>query len=228
MTRSRFRIVAIVIATAAAAIAAPPSRATSMSAPVNLATMVHDAPVIVRGIVSSVRTARTGQLGHVEVTLDVVQGVRGVPDRTFTFRQIGLGAPDGAAADGRVYLGGIPGMPHYAKGQQVLLFLGPESAAGFRTPIGLAQGKFDIAAGNAQNGTGNRDLFRSISTGEALLTERQTAMLETTRGAISAETLTGLVQRAVDENWWGAPGAPGTGSLDDSISLDTPVQKRRR
>ena len=226
MTRSRIRIVAALAATAVAALAAPLSHATTMSGPVNIAQMVHDAPVIVSGTVTSVRTTRTGNMNHVEVTLDVARGIRGASEGTLTFRQIGLAAPEGMG-DGRIYVGGVAGMPQYAKGEHVLLFLGPESRAGFRAPIGLGQGKFDIAGGNAMNESGNRDLFRAVSTNRAPLNEKQKAMLATTKGVVSAETLVGLVQRAVDEDWWGAPAGP-RGSLDDRISLDRRVQKAGR
>ncbi|HVQ34746.1 MAG TPA: hypothetical protein VMT33_01950 [Candidatus Bathyarchaeia archaeon] len=225
-----FRCIAALAAAVVAMSAVTPTRATTMSAPANLAKLVHEASVIVSGTVSSVRTARTGQLNHVEVTLDVVRDIRGNAGRTFTFRQIGLAAPEGRG-QGRTYIGGVPGLPQYREGEQVLLFLGPESHAGFRTTVGLGQGKFDYTAGNVQNETANRGLFTSLPVTKASLSVGQSAMLDTTKGFVSADALVGLVETAVRENWWGSPTIPpGTGgrAIDDGVSLDRPVKKAVR
>jgi len=225
-----FRCIAALAAAVVAMSAVTPTRATTMSAPANLAKLVHEASVIVSGTVSSVRTARTGQLNHVEVTLDVVRDIRGNAGRTFTFRQIGLAAPEGRG-QGRTYIGGVPGLPQYREGEQVLLFLGPESHAGFRTTVGLGQGKFDYAAGNVQNETANRGLFRALSLAKASsLSTSQSAMLDTTKGFVAADAFVSLVDRAVRENWWGAPANPPGhgGTMDDGVSLDRPVKKAVR
>jgi hypothetical protein len=50
--------------------------------------------------------------------------------------------PGGVRADGSGLL--IPGLPALIEGEEVLLFLGPESRAGARLPTGLAQGKFTL------------------------------------------------------------------------------------
>ncbi|HJQ99493.1 MAG TPA: hypothetical protein VJ826_14355 [Candidatus Polarisedimenticolaceae bacterium] len=226
-----FRVTAALAAAVVALSAATVTRATTMSAPANLAKLVHDASVIVSGTVSSVRTARTGQLNHVEITLDVARDIRGNVGRTFTFRQIGLAAPEGRG-QGRTYIGGVPGLPQYREGEQVLLFLGPESHAGFRTTVGLGQGKFDYAAGNVQNETANRGLFNALSMSKAAsLTPNQSAMLDTTKGFVAADAFVGLVETAVRENWWGSPTVPpgtGGGTIDDGVSLNKPVKKAVR
>ena len=230
MIRRPFRITAATAAAVAAILAATPTPATTMSAPANLEQLVHGAAVIVSGTVTSVRTARTGQMNHVEITLDVARDLRGSVGRTFTFRQIGLAAPE-SMGNGRTYVGGVPGLPQYREGEQVLLFLGPESHAGFRTTVGLGQGKFDYAAGNVQNETANRGLFTSLPVTKASLSVGQSAMLDTTKGFVSADALVGLVETAVRENWWGSPTIPpGTGgrAIDDGVSLDRPVKKAVR
>jgi hypothetical protein len=226
MTRNRFRFVAATAALAAAFLAVTETRATTMSAPANLADLVHGASVIVSGTVTSVRVARTGTMNHVEVTLDVARDIRGNTGRTFTFRQIGLQAPEGMG-QGRIYLGGVPGLPQYREGEQVLLFLGPVSHAGFRTTVGLGQGKFDYTAGNVQNETANRGLFHALPVGNANLSANQSTMLDTTKGFVSADAFVALVDQAVKENWWGAPTTPpGTGrTIDDGVHLDRPVKK---
>jgi hypothetical protein len=229
MTRRPFRNFAAAAAAVVALLAAGDTSATTMSAPANLSQLVHDASVIVSGTVSSVRTGRTGNMNHVEITLDVARGIRGVTERTFTFRQIGLATPEGMGG-GRIYLGGVPGLPQYREGEQVLLFLGPESHAGFRTTVGLGQGKFNYVACNLQNQTANRGLFSAVSMAKTGLSVEQNAMVDTTKGFVAADPFVGLVQRAVNENWWGAPSTPpGRGhTMDDGVSLDRPVKKAVR
>ncbi len=61
----------------------------------------------------------------------------------------------------------IAGLPAFDPGEEVLLLLYPESAAGFSTPIGLDQGRFRIASGHqgrreAVNGTGNDRLLEDV------------------------------------------------------------------
>ena len=217
-----FRVTAATAAAVMALTAVTVTRATTMSAPANLAKLVHDASVIVSGRVTSVRTARTGSLSHVEITLDVARDLRGNAGRTFTFRQIGMAAPEGMS-QGRTYVGGVPGLPQYREGEQVLLFLGPESHAGYRTTVGLGQGKFDYAAGNVQNETANRGLFQALPMAKAgTLSVNQSAMIDTTKGFVSADAFVALVDRAVKENWWGSPTVPpgtGGGRIDDGVSL---------
>lgn len=229
MRASPFRRLAASAAAAVAIVAAVPTRATTMGEPANLAGLVRNASVIVSGTVTSVRTARTGQMNHVEVTLQVARTLRGEVGSTFTFRQIGLPAPEGMG-QGRIYLGGVAGLPQYREGEQVLLFLGPESSAGFRTTVGLGQGTFRYTAGNVQNETGNRGLFTALPMAKAHLSVAESVMVDTTKGFVAADSFVGLVERAVDENWWGAPSVPpahGPG-VGDGVSLDRPAKKGGR
>lgn len=50
--------------------------------------------------------------------------------------------PGGILPDGSGLV--LPGMPSFALGEELLLFLSQESSAGLRIPVGLAQGKFRI------------------------------------------------------------------------------------
>ncbi|HET6201884.1 MAG TPA: hypothetical protein VFI25_03665 [Planctomycetota bacterium] len=67
----------------------------------------------------------------------------------------------------------IPGMPGFSAGEELLLFLTPESPTGIRLPVGLGQGKFRVERDPA---TGRKALARSLggvrlldpATGEAL------------------------------------------------------------
>jgi hypothetical protein len=54
------------------------------------------------------------------------------------------------------------------------------------------------------------------------LSVSQSAMIDTTKGFVSADALVALLDRAVKENWWGSPTIPpGTGGsrIDDGVSL---------
>ncbi|MGH7150042.1 MAG: hypothetical protein ACREIU_05065, partial [Planctomycetota bacterium] len=67
----------------------------------------------------------------------------------------------------------VPGMPAFSVGEEVLLFLTPESSTGIRLPVGLGQGKFRIERDPV---TGGKALVRSLggvrlldpATGEAV------------------------------------------------------------
>jgi hypothetical protein len=56
-----------------------------------------------------------------------------------TIKQLGVGAP---LADGAVAR--APGLPRWAVGDQLVLFLHPESRRGFTSPVGLGQGAYRV------------------------------------------------------------------------------------
>lgn len=112
------------------------------------------------------RTVKEGPPVHTEYTFKIETPVKGnvQAGAPFTVRQWG-GLPGSASS---VKLSGprLLGMPTYEPGQNYMLFLGPESAAGFRVPVGLGQGVFHVvksADGSTvvQNEMGNRFLFPS-------------------------------------------------------------------
>ncbi len=186
-------------ALALVAILAEPASATTLGRPLNVADLVRRSSDIVVGTVTRVADGQTGGLAVVEVELDVKESIRGAARGRLNFRQLAPRAPE-RRADGRRYLGLVPGMPSYAKGDSVLLFLGPEGSRGLRTTVGLQQGRFELRAGQAENGVSNQGLFRGVTArpqdaGEA-------AMLATARGGVRADALIGLVRRAVAEQWW--------------------------
>src|SRR5262245_42195137 len=93
-------------------------------APVNLVDLIHDADPIVVGTVSSV-TDGIGAYGlpYTEVTVTVEEKIRGTVSDTYTFRQIGLQNPR-LTDDGTKAIPAAPqGIPRYAQGQHVLLFM---------------------------------------------------------------------------------------------------------
>ena len=69
------------------------------------------------------------------VTFRVAEGIKGQFGRTIAIKQIGGGSQS---------LLHIADMPSYSVGEEVLLFLHPNSRLGFTSPVGLHQGKWSV------------------------------------------------------------------------------------
>jgi hypothetical protein len=206
----RFRSVsaaAALLALGVAFLAAPASHASSAKQ-VNVADLVRMSDQIVAGTVAAVDQGIDERgLPYTQIQLKVAESIRGNAGATLTFRQFGLQTAQ-PAANGRKFLGLVAGMPRYAKGEQVVLFLTPTSALGFRTTIGLEQGRFSLRAGNFSNGANNAGLFRNVDLSNARLDAKEDGLVTTEQGAVNADTFLGFVRRAVAEKWWGT----GTGA----------------
>jgi hypothetical protein len=162
--------------------------------PANLAYLARRADVIFQGQVTDVkheplpgyRNIRT-----VRVTLSVERALRGLPGRTYTFREVylGLRLPDGKQT--------------YRTGQRLFLFMPSPSRYGLSSPIGIGQGRFHIAvdaAGGAKlaNEQGNAGLFRDVErdAGRAgkKLTANQRKLASTRGGSVPLEEFVSLVK----------------------------------
>lgn len=207
MKPNPIRTAAALLALGAAWLAAPPSLALNTKQ-VNLADMVRKSDQIVAGTVTAVNEG-TDQRGlpYTEIQLKVAESIRGTAGPTLTFRQFGLQTAQ-PAAGGRKFLGLVAGMPRYAKGEQVVLFLSRTSAIGFRSTIGLTQGRFVLSGGNFENGANNAGLFQGVDLSKARLDAKERFLVTTQQGAVNADTFVGFVRRAVNENWWGVPSTP--------------------
>jgi hypothetical protein len=87
-----------------------------------------------------VRAGRDGSgLPATWITLDVRRAVKGPGDARLTVKQYGAAEP---LPDGT--LTRIAGVPRYAVGEEVVLFLRGESRRGFTSTIGLGQGTFRV------------------------------------------------------------------------------------
>ena len=170
----------------------------------NLVDLIRDANAIFVGSVTAVSDGvdATYGLPYTEITLSVEERLRGgVPD-IYTFRQFGLQHPR-PTADGTKMMGAAPeGIPRYAVGERMLLFLNsPASMTGLQTTVGLGYGKFVLGPGTAVNDLGNEDVFQNISLQTGLATDNDTRILATTMGAVNPDDLLSLVHRAVEGNW---------------------------
>jgi hypothetical protein len=123
---------------------------------------------------------------------------------TLTFRQFGLQAPL-PAADGRRYVGLVAGMPQYKAGDAVVLFLSKTSSIGYRTTIGLGQGRFALRGGNLLNDANNAGLFKNLDLSRYNLNDKERHLVTTTEGAIGAEPFLSFLRRGVAGKWWNAP-----------------------
>jgi hypothetical protein len=90
------------------------------------------------GRVQHIRVVEAGTKRiETEITLSVSKRYWGLGAREFVLR-----IPGGVLPDGRGLV--LPGLPHFAEGEELLLFLSAESRLGTRMPVGLAQGRFRI------------------------------------------------------------------------------------
>jgi hypothetical protein len=130
----------------------------AMTRPRNLAHLVEQASVIVRGHVVSAQVEPHPDLRNlstVVVTLRVQETLKGQAETTFTFRQFIWDIRDRYDAAG------------YRKGEELVLLMNAPTRYGLSSPVGLDQGRFRIwrdAEGKAVaiNGHGNAGLFADL------------------------------------------------------------------
>lgn len=200
MSKSWIRCMVLMAAMGLTGLAVAPGFATTM-APQNLAALAKSAQDIVVGDVTRITEGRQGNLRYLEVEVSVSEAILGTPGRSLKFRQFGVQAKQ-PVENGRRFIGQLPSMPQYTVGENVILFLGRPSSLGFRTTIGLQQGKFTVLSGNAVNAFQNNGLFKNVPTGGATLTEKQQAMLATRQGGVHAGTFIDFVRQGVRKHWW--------------------------
>jgi hypothetical protein len=162
---------------------------------VNLREMVEAAGTIVTGQVVDVREGRHPNYPNVAVTyitVEVEDMLKGAPNRQtqHVFMQFGgLGATR------------MREVPSYRVGEEVVLFLYPESEYGFTSPVGGDQGKFyvrtDPQTGQKVLGNSlkNARLFEGIDTNKLSLAERNAVRSDGT--SVDYQAFASLVRRLV-------------------------------
>jgi hypothetical protein len=128
-----------------------------MTTPRAIDELAQEADVIVQGHITSARVEPHPQFKNlmtVVVSMSVQETLKGAPRKSFEFRQYIWDLRDQLDS------------ARYAKGQDLLLMLGPISRYGLTSPVGLEQGRFRISRDNtgrevAINGSGNLRLFDS-------------------------------------------------------------------
>ena len=184
-------------------LAGPAAHAMKLK-PQNLTQLIADSQSIIAGKVTRVTdgVAPNG-MPYTEVTIAVSDSAKGElrGGASYTFRQFGLLEPR-KLPSGKTLIAVTPeGFPRWAAGEQVIAFMHkPASRTGLQTTAGLAQGKLNVLNGKVANEFSNRGLFEGVKIDEALLSDRERAMLKS-QGAVDAATFVGLVGRAVSGNW---------------------------
>jgi hypothetical protein len=196
------RLALAVVATAGLALAGGEVRAMSLEN-LNLVDLLRQSNSIVTGEVTAVTDGVDAQgVPYTEVTVAISETVRGEEEGTYTFHQYGLMNPRLSEDGTRVMLPAPESFPRYAQGEHVMLFLyKAASRTGLRTTTGLVQGKFTLEAGRAENGMANQGLFNLVGLSDAVTSDNIRRMLDTQVGAVSADTFTNFVRRAVAERW---------------------------
>ncbi|MCH7548686.1 MAG: hypothetical protein IH969_03960 [Candidatus Krumholzibacteriota bacterium] len=162
----------------------------------------HGSTIIVGTVTGLSDGVGSNGLPYTEVSVSISQTIQGTAAGTYTFRQFGLLAPrdDG---NGRTNLLVSPeGWPTFAVGEEVMLFLFETTALGFQSTVGLFQGKFNLQNGSMINAIDNRGLFTGMTVDPGLLTDAETEMLATERGAVPAHTFVSFVTKAVQNSWF--------------------------
>jgi len=137
--------------------AAMPARATSVL-PVDLDHIVSRANVAFQGTVTDVHSDHDPATGWIVtyVTFRVDDALKGPAGSTYTLKQIG-----GRLPDGETYR--VDGVPSYAVGHSYVVFLHSPSPLGLSSPVGLSQGKFDVAQGPSGPEVSNGRDFREMT-----------------------------------------------------------------
>jgi hypothetical protein len=118
-----------------------------------LEEVTQQADRIVHARVVAVQSGRDASgLAATWVTLEVKRTLKGAGAEQLVVKQFGAATP---LADGAV--GRIAGLPAYAAGEELVLFLRAPSARGFSSPVGLGQGVYRVR-GSAQRRTVAADL----------------------------------------------------------------------
>jgi hypothetical protein len=173
---------------------------------VNLYELSRRAGVIVHGRIVEVRVEGHPDYRNVPtlvVALSVIENVRGAKGKRVMFRQYApaarLRSGHGATQAGKY------STAEYQMGQELVLFLYPESQYGLTSPVGAGQGRFRVlreASGGALivNEAGNRGLFENVATsakqsGVSLSGVEQRMMLARPGSPVELSTFLGLVKR---------------------------------
>ncbi len=180
---------------------AAPGHATSVR-PMSIVDLLSYSQEIVAGRVTKVTDGFDARgLPYTEVTLEVMDTIRGERGETYTFRQFGLDKPR-TLPDGRVYLGRPSGWPTWRRNEVAIVFMYPKARiTGLHTTVGLGYGKVSVGSGVAMNAYENTSLFTGVKANRGLLDAHEQKMFDTRSGPVDSETFRKFLHRAVEGNW---------------------------
>ena len=145
-----------------------PARATSVL-PLYLDQIIDGAAIAFHGNCIDNRVERDIQTGLIVTytTFQVQDVLKGQAAPVHIIKQIGGRLPSAA---GSIEVRRIEGVPQFEVGQSYVVFLYGVSSAGFSSPVGLGQGKFDVLPGPAgPQVTNGRDFKEMTANRPALL-----------------------------------------------------------
>ncbi|HEX5036399.1 MAG TPA: hypothetical protein VFX30_04510 [bacterium] len=140
-----------------------------------------------------------------KVTFDVLQTLKGEPEKQVTFRQLGfVESAAGLEAPTDVQIQSLDrDLPHYQVGEESIVFLSAVGGSGITAPVGLGQGKFTVSGTGASktvvNGAGNRGLFigadKSPKIKTLSLTSADKGLMKTNGQALPYDAFVSLVKK---------------------------------
>jgi hypothetical protein len=141
------------------ALAAFGAQATTVI-PLFMDEIIDGSAVAFQGTVTANRSERDAK-GFVVTytTFSVTDVLKGQVASSYTIKQIGGSLP----AENLSYK--VQGVPTFSMGQSYVVFLPGVSALGFSSPVGLSQGRFNIAAGEVSNGRDFGELMSRMAPG---------------------------------------------------------------
>ncbi len=131
--------------------------------PLNLEEMTQRAGTIVAGrcveVIAEDDTGSGPAMSRLRFEVD--RSVKGSPGDELSIRMLGRPRADGSGWS-------VAGLPRIRPGEEVVIFLYPESRSGLTSPVGFGQGVFSVVRDKhdraiAINRFGNRDLFERLS-----------------------------------------------------------------
>lgn len=154
-------------------LSALPARATSVL-PLYLDQIIDGAAIAFQGSCIGNRVERDIQSGMIVTytTFQVQDVLKGQVAPVHTIKQIGGRL---AAAAGSIEVRQFEGVPQFEVGESYVVFLYGVSAAGFSSPVGLAQGKFDVLPGPAGQQVSNGRDFKEMTANRPALRLPQSA-----------------------------------------------------
>ncbi len=142
-------------------VGALPARATSVL-PLYLDQIIDGAAIAFYGSCLNNRVERDSRTGLIVTytTFQVQDVLKGQVAAVHTIKQVG-GRLAGAA--GSIEVRQIEGVPQFDVGTSYVIFLYGVSSAGFSSPVGLGQGKFDVLPGPAGPQVANGRDFKEMT-----------------------------------------------------------------
>lgn len=134
-----------------------------------LATVTSESGRIVHATVSDVRTGEDESgMPATWITFAVRRTVKGAAASEVTIKQFGRSDQ---------VVGRIPGQPSFTKGEELVVFLRPESRRGFTSPVGLEDGVYRVTATDGRRtartpGGDAKDVDAFLADVERLVTEQ--------------------------------------------------------